>query len=265
MRTALDLLSRHPALKVESQTRIPLLVPVASKTEPEIEEEVERLLAAGYRTLKVKVGWQVEDDLKRVTAVQQAARGRAEITMDANRGYQRDDACRFASSLDPAGIALFEQPCEADEWEANAAVAKVSTVPLMLDESIRSVRDIRRAATVDGVKLVKLKLKRVGGIDRALEAMQVAQESNLGVCLGDGVATDLLCWVEACVGRGFLERAGDMNGFLKPRTSLLREPLAFQNGSIVLEPGFWPEIDRAVVKAYQLRSERFGRSRVAQS
>lgn len=265
MRTALDLLSRHPALKVEREIRIPLLVPVASKADPEINDEVERLLDVGYRTLKVKVGWNVEDDLARVSAVQRAVHGRAQITIDANRAYTCEQGCQFASSLEPAGIALFEQPCEADEWVANAAVAKVSTVPLMLDESIRSVRDIERAATIEGVKLVKLKLKRLGGIDRALEAMRAAREVGLDVCLGDGVATDLLCWVEACAGRGFLNRAGDMNGFLKPRSSLLKEPLAFENGSVVLKPGYWPEVDPAIINANQIRSERFARAAVAQS
>lgn len=257
MITAIDMLVRHPALAIASEARIPLLVPVAGKTEAEIRDEVERLLAAGYRTLKVKVGWNVEDDLAKVRHVQKAAQGRASITMDANRGYDREQGCRFASSLDPANIALFEQPCEADAWEANAAVAQVSKVPLMLDESIKGVADIERAATVPGVKLVKLKLKRIGGIDRAVTALERARQVGLDVCLGDGVATELLCWVEACVGRRFLQRAGDMNGFLKPKTRLFKEPLAFENGSIVLRPGFWPELDTQAVKAHQLRSERF--------
>jgi L-alanine-DL-glutamate epimerase-like enolase superfamily enzyme len=127
----------------------------------------------------------------------------------------------------------------------------------MLDESIKSIDDIDRAATVPGVKFVKLKLKRIGGIDRAVAAMERARQVGLDICLGDGVATELLCWVEACTGRTFLRRAGDMNGFLKPVTRLFKEPLAFDAGSIVLKPGFWPELDLQAVKAHELRRERF--------
>ena len=261
MLTALAMLERHPALQIDETTRIPVLVPVAGKTKPEIDEEVEDLLERGYRTLKVKVGWDVDDDLERVRRVQESAAGRAEITMDANRGYDREQGCRFASALNPHSIALFEQPCAAEDWDANAAVAKVSPVPLMLDESIKSTADIERAATVAGVKFIKLKLKRVGGVDRALAAMGRARELGLDICLGDGVATEVLCWVEACVSRGHLRRAGDMNGFLKPRTRLFKEPLAFDDGSIVLEPGFWPEIDRGVLQAHLTRSERFASAR----
>lgn len=256
MLTAIAILERHPILKVSEEKRLPLLVPISGKTREEIGEEVETLLRSGYRTFKLKVGWNVEEDLARVAMVQEAARGRATMTMDANRGYDQEQGCRFAASLNPEGIAFFEQPCEADSWEANAAVARVSKVPVMLDESIRSIADVERAARLDGVKLVKLKLKRTGGIDRALSLMRRAEEIGLEICLGDGVSTDLLNWVEACVGRDFLRRAGDMNGFLKTKVRLFTEPLAFENGSIVLKPGFWPEVDRGVVKAHQLRSER---------
>lgn len=263
MLTALAMLARHAALVVNEESRVPLLVPVAGKTASEIPEEVERLLGAGYRTLKVKVGWDVDADLARVGMVQKAARGRADITMDANRGYDREQGMRFASSLNPEGIVLFEQPCEADEWEANAAVAKVSRVPLMLDESIRTLDDIERAASMDGVKLVKLKVKRMGGVDRTLAAMQKARDVGLGVCLGDGVATELMCWFEACIGRRYLQRAGDMNGFLKPMVRLFRQPLPFENGAIVLKPGFWPEIDESVVRAHIVRGESFSPTTVA--
>ena len=254
--TAIAMLERHPALAVDKEARIPLLVPIAGKTRPAIADEVEALLDAGYRTLKVKAGWNVDDDLARVDAVQDALAARGEITIDANRGYDMEQGCRFASSLDPQGIALFEQPCEADAWEANAAVAKVSRVPLMLDESIRNAADIERAAAMEGVELVKLKVKRLGGIERAIAAMRLAQDAGLGVCLGDGVATEILCWMEASIGRPFLRRAGDMNGFLKPKVRLFADPLVFDRGAIVLKPGFWPEIDRAVLKSHRLRTER---------
>lgn len=256
MLSALAMVTRHSALMVHEETRIPLLVPVSGVTREAIVPEIEERLAQGYRTFKVKVGWNVDDDLRRVCWVQKVLRGRASLTMDANRGYTLEQGMRFASNLDPEGIVLFEQPCEADEWDANARVAKVSNVPLMLDESIRNEQDINRAAAVENVKFVKLKLKRVGGVDRALQSMLRAQALGLGVCLGDGVATEIMCWTEACVSRGFLSRAGDMNGFLKPKVRLFANPLPFEHGSIVLRPGYWPEINRAVMHSHQTREFR---------
>lgn len=257
MLSALAMVTRHPALVIREEARIPVLVPVSATTGPAIASEIEERLAQGYRTFKVKVGWEVDADLQRVRWVQQALRGRGVLTMDANRGYNLEQGMRFASSLEPEGIVLFEQPCEADEWAANAQVARVSKVPLMLDESIRNEQDIDRAAAVEGVEFVKLKLKRVGGVERGLAAMRRAKNLGLGVCLGDGVATEIMCWAEACVSRGFLSGAGDMNGFLKPAAKLFANPLPFERGDIVLKPGYWPEIDRAVMLSHQTREARY--------
>ena len=263
MLTALAVLERHPALQVRERVHIPLLVPVASKTQQDISSEIEGRLAEGYRTFKVKVGWEVADDLTRVRRVQQALLGRGEITMDANRGYNEQQGLEFAAGLNPQNIALFEQPCETDEWDANSRIAKACPVPVMLDESIRSDGDIDRASRMENVKLVKLKLKRVGGVERAISTMKRARDAGLEICLGDGVATELMCWVEACVSRGFVKRAGDMNGFLKPKTRLLANPLPFRDGGIVLEPGYWPEVDRELMRAHQIREERFAPASVA--
>lgn len=187
MLTALAVLERHPALVTRERAHIPLLVPIGGKTREAIAEELESRFKEGYRTFKVKVGWEVADDLARVQWVQQAVAGRGVITMDANRGYDLQKGLAFAAGLDPAGIALFEQPCEADEWEANAAIARACPVPLMLDESIRNEADIDRASRMQNVGLVKLKLKRIGGVERALSAMARARSAGLDICLGDEI------------------------------------------------------------------------------
>ncbi len=257
MLCALAMVTRHPALIIGQRVHVPLLVPVSSLSEGDIEVEIEGRLKQGYRTFKVKVGWDVEDDLRRVRAVQHALKGRGSITMDANRGYTVEQGMAFASALDPSNVVLFEQPCGPDDWESNAKVAAVSTVPLMLDESIRAERDIERAATIPGVQFVKLKLKRVGGVERALAAMERARALGLGICLGDGVATEIMCWAEACVSRGFLSGAGDMNGFLKPKVRLLSNPLPFEDGGLLLDEGYWPQVDRAVLDAHKVREAAF--------
>lgn len=257
MMTALEMLERPPVLRVQAEARVPLLKVVAAGDEKAIEAEVEQHVAEGYGTLKVKVGWDVEKDLARVETIRRAAAGRAELSLDANRAFSRDDGCRFAAALNPEGVKLMEQPCAAHDWEANAAVARVSTVPLMLDESITSIADIERAATIPNVGYVKMKLKRIGGIGRAQAALAQARELGLRRCFGDGVATEIGCWMEACIARELIDTAGEMNGFLKPATRLFVEPLECEGAAIRLRAGFWPEIDRRALAAHTLAFERF--------
>src|SRR5262245_30838466 len=104
--------SGSPCLR--RRAKLPLLTPLNSSAPEEIVGEVERWLADGFRTFKVKVGKDAAADARRVKAIQQAIAGRATMRLDANRAYSEIDACRFAAGLAPAGIELFEQPCRAE-------------------------------------------------------------------------------------------------------------------------------------------------------
>src|SRR6266852_6043693 len=116
--TAIEMLEDHPLLRIDRELRLPLLTPFNGSAPKEIEEEVERRLEDGFRTFKIKVGKDADADVKRVGAIQQAIAGRATMRVDANRAYGEADARRFAAALEPIGIALFEQPCHAEDWKA---------------------------------------------------------------------------------------------------------------------------------------------------
>ena len=259
-RSAFDMADGHPLLQIEHETRVPLLEPVHEMDVNMLPEAIERLLEQGFETLKVKVGFDVDADLVRVSAIQKALAGRAEIRLDANRGFTQADGERFASSLDPTGIQLFEQPCASDDWSANAAVARVSNVPVMLDESIYDLDDIDRAAEIPGVGFVKLKLKKMGGLDLLKDGLDRIRSHGMRPVMGDGVATDICCWMEACVARVTLDNAGEMNGFLKLKNQLFAEHLVFDNGDMVLPAGFHPRIDEDNLKRVTTRKERFAKT-----
>ena len=254
---ALEMLEDSPLLRLERDLALPLLTPVNGRTEAELEPEIAGRLDQGFATFKIKVGQDVDADLARVAIIQRLLAGRAVMRLDANRAYSRAEGCRFAAALDPAGIELFEQPCAAEDWEANGAVAAASTVPLMLDEAICSVTDIERAATIAGVGFCKLKLKRFGGLERLKSALERVRELAMEPVLGDGLSSDLGCWMEACVARSTIRNAGEFNGFLKPESGLFTEALGFEQGAMVLKAGFRPRIDPAALADKIVAEEDF--------
>jgi L-alanine-DL-glutamate epimerase-like enolase superfamily enzyme len=255
--TAIEMLEEHPLLRIDREARLPLLTPFNSSAPKEIAEEVERRLEDGFRTFKIKVGKDAEDDGRRVKAIQQAIGGRATMRLDANRAYGEAAACRFAAALDPSGIELFEQPCDAEDWQANAKVASVSPVPIMLDEPICALADVARAGGIKNIGFCKLKLKRFGGLDLLREALDAVRAHGMEPVLGDGLGIELGCWMEGCVARGIIRNAGEFNGFLKPKVRLFAEPLQFSAGELVLPAGFRPLIDRDVLAAHETASQRF--------
>jgi L-alanine-DL-glutamate epimerase-like enolase superfamily enzyme len=260
--TAIEMLEDHPLLRLDRDVRLPLLTPFNSTAPGEIDREVEQRLEEGFRTFKIKVGKAVDDDLRRVKAIQQAIAGRASARLDANRAFTETDACRFAAALDPSGIELFEQPCRAEDWDANAKVASVSPVPVMLDEPICELADVKRASIIPNVGFCKLKLKRFGGLDLLREAIDAVRQCGMEPVLGDGLSSELGCWMEACVASVAIRNAGEFNGFLKPRPRLFSEPLTFIAGELVLPAGFRPTLDADVLAAHEIVCERFAPTKV---
>lgn len=127
----------------------------------------------------------------------------------------------------------------------------------MLDESIRVLEDIDRAAGIEGVRYVKVKLKKMGGVRALKESLDRIRRLGMRPVLGDGVSAEISAWMEACVARSTIDNAGEMNGFLKTSERLFDEPLPFAHGSILLAPGYRPRINRKAVFRHALRSERF--------
>src|SRR5258705_5882281 len=89
--TAIEMLEEHPLLKITREARLPLLTAFNATDEPEITDEVERRLAEGFRTFKIKIGKHVDSDLKRVREIQRTIAGRASMRFDANRAYSKAD------------------------------------------------------------------------------------------------------------------------------------------------------------------------------
>lgn len=261
LQVAIEMMEGHALLvPPEKPTRVPLLMAVMSQEIDEIPAEVEKHLANGFRTLKLKGGWDLEADLERLAVVQDAARGAARIRFDANQGYTKDSALQLVSRIDPEGIESIEQPCAADDWEANAAAAAASPVPLKLDESVYELPDIDRAAQMPGCRYVKMMLVKRNGLSRLQDALQHIRNVGLSSVLGNGASTDVNCWAEACVARHTIDNAGEMNGFLKNREQLWQEPLTFNDGAIVLDRGFEPVLNHELVDRLSIAKERFTRA-----
>jgi L-alanine-DL-glutamate epimerase-like enolase superfamily enzyme len=225
--TAMEMLQASSWLRVTEPARVPLLGVVNGSTARELEVEVGELLSEGFATLKVKVGFDADQDARRVRLIQATVAGRCRLRIDANQGYDRDQGCAFAATLDPEGIELFEQPCAAGDWDAAQAVAAVSPVPMMLDEPIYGLEDIERAARLGAARFIKLKLMKMGSLELLAQGIRRIRELGMEPVLGNGVACEVGCWMEACVARTLIANAGEMNGF-QPVTRLLADPLPFR-------------------------------------
>ena len=257
---ALDQLKKPGKWTPKDHLSIPVLTAFSATTPEQISTELDEKIALGFRTFKIKVGKDVNEDKTRVRVIQDTLGNRGTIRVDANRAYSARDAIEFSQVLDPDACELFEQPCDTYDWEGNGQVAQASPVPLMLDEPICSITDIERAATMPGVGFCKVKLKRFGSLVNLCNAIEAAHALGLQIVLGDGLGSDINCYLEALVSERYLNRAGEFNGCFKIRddSRILTPHLKFEDGYMILEKAAPLNLNKEVINARTVREAMHG-------
>jgi L-Ala-D/L-Glu epimerase len=150
----------------------------------------------GFRALKIKIGKDggkdVDADLRSLEAVGRAVPG-ARLRLDANAGYSADQAIAVAAACERLGLAVecWEQPCAADDLDGMARVASTVRAPVVADESVRSLADLRTLVRLRYAGAANLKLAKLGGLLTALRLGREAQAAELGLMMGGMVETRL--------------------------------------------------------------------------
>lgn len=234
--------------QVSEGQEVPLVGLVGSQDAAEAIRNALHARDQGFETIKMKVAIppvDVDRDVSLCLEVRAAIGNAIRIRVDANKGYTFEQARRFIDKVQSAGLELLEQPLPIDQWdEMRLLYARRGAVPLMLDESIVSADDLRRCVSLPCADIIKLKLMKQGSLSSTLTLAKQAKEMGMGVVIGNGVQADLGCMQEARL--HFLidpTRAGEENGFLKPKVSMLQHPILMcrgrmRIGSIRVDTGF---------------------------
>jgi O-succinylbenzoate synthase len=146
---------------------------------------------SGCSTAKVKVaepGQRLVDDVDRVEAVRDALGSRGHLRVDANGGWDVDQAVSAIAALNLAahGLEYVEQPCAS--VEDLAAVRRRVGVPIAADESIRRAEDPMRVVALEAADVAVLKVQPLGGVHACLE---IAERIGLPVVVSSAVDTSI--------------------------------------------------------------------------
>ena len=146
-----------------------------------------------FPILKIKVGF--DGDVDTVRAVREVYGG--VIRIDANEGWDVEQATARLAELEELDIELCEQPVAAADIEGLAEVASKTAIPVLADEAVRTAADVARlSGRVDGVNL---KLRKAGGIRETVKAIAVARAHAMKVMLGCDLSSGIGATAEAHV------------------------------------------------------------------
>lgn len=207
----------------------------------------------GFRQVKVKVGVPGVDDRRLLTRVRRIVGRRADLRVDANEAWTQQECVARIQDLVPFGITSVEQPIAADAVSHLASIREAVSVPIMLDESLCSLRDGRQAIENSWCDLFNIRLSKCGGFIPSLRLAIMAAQAGLSCQLGCQVGETAIL---SAAGRHFATSVsglryveGSYDRFLV-REPLSRQDLTFGFGGRARKlagPGLGIEIDESAV------------------
>jgi o-succinylbenzoate synthase len=191
----MDLLGRRSGTEVGGEGEaIPCNATLVAGAPEAVAADAERWARDGFTTFKLKLGG--ESDVEQVRAVREAVGPKARIRVDVNAAWDLETAKKRLGELEPFGIELAEQPVETLEEMAELAAATV--IPLAADESVASLEQAERAASMGACAYTGIKLSKVGGPEAALAIADVlpafitsALDGPVGIAAAAQVALSL--------------------------------------------------------------------------
>jgi len=166
--------------------------------------KIDGYLEAGYRKIKIKI--KPGRDVEMLAAVRDRF---ADIPMmaDANSAYRLSDEERL-KELDGLGLLMIEQPLAHDDYLDHAALQAQLETPICLDESIRSVGDVRLALELGSCRIINIKPGRVGGLESSKRIHDLCRAAGVDVWCGG--------MLESGVGRAHNLALATLPGFTIP-------------------------------------------------
>lgn len=225
-------------------------------TPEKMAEETQRVLAAeSFPVLKMKIGLNPKDDIKRYRAVANATEGRAVMQVDGNTGYTLSEAIPALSVMEDIGVlGAVEQPLA--RIEDMAELAQRLRTPLMADEAIYSPEDATEVLCRKAATLALMKITKHGGL---LNVQKIAAIFDAaGFSLSVAIYYDFIAAVAAHAAAAFpCVRWPSPYTYLQD--TLLEEP--FEPEGLLLrvpaKPGWGVTLDAKKLKKYALATQSF--------
>lgn len=155
--------------------------------DPEVmEAEAVRFIKKGFRILKVKVGIGLEHDQEAISRIRSAVGSDVVIRVDANQGYDVETALQLLPAFEKCGVAAVEQFLPWWDFEGAAEIRRRNTtgVKLMLDESIHTPYDAKRAVDMGCADYFNIKLMKCGGLLPGSQIADIAEAGGVKCMVG---------------------------------------------------------------------------------
>lgn len=225
----------------------------------ESREHVRRALTHGFTTLKTKAGPDWRDDVDRMIAMDDEANGQLDLRLDANQGWNFEDAVRAGAQLEDAGVYLqyLEQPVRYEAFGTYKRLRERLRQPIAVNEDTYFAHHLHHLVSNDAIDVACVDIIPAGGMLQVKDQVSVAADAGISLSHHNGFDLGIK---QAAV----LHTVATTPTINLPPDSVyyawddyvLKDPLTIENGSMPVPegPGLGIEVDQQKVEQYRLNS-----------
>ncbi|WP_369914888.1 L-fuconate dehydratase [Xanthomonas sp. NCPPB 3005] len=139
-------------------------------------------VADGFRTIKLKVGANVQDDIRRCRLAREAIGPDIAMAVDANQRWDVGPAIAWMRQLAEFDIAWIEEPTSPDDVLGHAAIRQgIAPVPVSTGEHTQNRVVFKQLLQAGAVDLIQIDAARVGGVNENLAILLLAAKFGVRV------------------------------------------------------------------------------------
>jgi L-fuconate dehydratase len=151
------------------------------------DEKLRRLcgeaLADGFEFVKLKVGADLEDDVRRCTIAREALGPSTRLGVDANQAWDVPTAIAHMKRLAPFDITWIEEPTSPDDVLGHAAIARaVAPIGVATGEHAQNRVIFKQLLQSDAIAYCQIDACRLAGVNEVVAVMLLAARFGVPVC-----------------------------------------------------------------------------------
>ncbi|MBK5567063.1 mandelate racemase/muconate lactonizing enzyme family protein [Ensifer sp. SSB1] len=231
-------------------TDLPIFEAIPLSSAQNSIDYVHKRSAAGIKRFQIKVGDDPIADATRTRELIESSDKDIFFFIDANAGWTFLEAATAMRKLEDLGVYV-EQPCL--DLADCAMLRKVSSLPLVIDESLLTFADLYRAKYEVSAGALNIKLGRLGGITHAVNMRNAAQNLGMHFCIedvwGGDVTAAAVSHVAASAQPEYLMHTSFFNDWTNEHVAGYQPRQFNGRGAAPTGPGLGIEIDRDFIGA----------------
>ncbi|GAA4582359.1 mandelate racemase [Planotetraspora phitsanulokensis] len=140
-------------------------------------------LADGFTQIKLKVGADLDDDIRRMRVAREVCGVGFPIAVDANQRWDVDTAVQWVEALAEFDPWWVEEPTSPDDVLGHAAIARrIAPIPVATGEHVQNRMVFKQLLQAGAVSYLQLDAARVGGVNENLAILLLAAKFGVPVC-----------------------------------------------------------------------------------